>query len=99
MNDKIRNHVACVCGASDEEDVVECIREARVVYSKIGCSHRWYDEEFVVVDIGGMLIGYQWYHTTGDMSASEMDLDFDVGSITEVEARQVVTTEYVSKGD
>lgn len=79
----------------DEENYSEAIRYGKEVYSKIGEAHRWYDEEFRVVEVDGYLIGFNDFHTTGDMSAADMDLDFDWESVSLVEKRETVSYEYV----
>lgn len=93
MNDKIKNHLieynrkngwAC----ETDKDLEETLMESRIIYKEITGEHRWYEDEFRVVDVDGMLIGYNWYHTTGDMTPREMDLDFDLNSVCEVERKQ-----------
>ena len=49
---------------------------------------------FVVVEIDGMLIGFDDANTTGDKSPSDFGWEFDPSSICEVVAKEVVTTVY-----
>jgi hypothetical protein len=100
MNEKIREHVRaynerCGCVDQTEQDIIDTIRDAKVIWSKMTSSRRWWDEEFCVVDIDGMLIGYDGADTTGDENATEKGWEFDPSSICEVIAQQVVKTEYV----
>lgn len=92
MNEKIKSHLLAYCESNnwdaDEENIIECLKEAKTIYSEIGPSHRWYDEKFCVVEINGMLIGYDWFHVTGDTSISDMGLEFDINSVCEVEKKQ-----------
>lgn len=99
MSEKIREHVRQYNvrefdDASDDA-IIETIRDAKVIWSKMTTSRRWWDEEFRVVEIDGMLIGYDGADTTGDESATDKGWEFDPSSICEVEAKQVVKTEYV----
>jgi hypothetical protein len=70
------------------ELVEEILQDSTPVYSEIGSSHRWYDDEFIVVEVSGVFIGYWWYHTTGDNTPSDMDLEFDIRKVCEVEKKQ-----------
>jgi len=99
MTEKIREHVRAYNvrefkDASDES-IIETILDARVIWSKMTTSRRWWDEEFRVVEIDGMLIGYDGADTTGDENAKEKGWEFSPASICEVVAQQVVKTEYV----
>lgn len=77
-------------------NAVEALLEGREVFSELGGSHRWYDEEIRVVEIDGNLFQYAWYHVTGDTSISDMGLDFDLSSVELVEeyTETVVVTKY-----
>lgn len=75
-------------------DIVNMLLDVDVVYSEIGRKHRWYDEKTVVVKIDGRLIGYDWYHLTGDNNASDMGLEFDLSSVAFYEEYQVTVTKY-----
>lgn len=77
-----------------DRDFAEILTESKEVYSEIGFSHRWYDEKFVVVQIDDKLIGYDWYHLTGDGSISDMGLKFDLSSVKFCEEYQVTVTKY-----
>ncbi len=104
MNEIIKNAISIYCERlkitipEDEKEyaslVEEILRDARPLYSEIGASHRWYDEKFVVVDISGTLIGYDWFHITGDNSASDMGLEFDIKSVCRVEKREKTVSYY-----
>lgn len=104
MNEIIKNAISIYCEQykitipEDEKDyadlVEEILTDARPIYSEIGSSHRWYDDKFVVVDIAGILIGYDWFHITGDNSASDMGLEFDIESVCQVEKREKTVSYY-----
>lgn len=103
MNEKIKKHLQEVnkkegIGIEDLEDdwvystLVELGNE---VYTKVRDNRRWWDTVFVVVEIDGMLIGFESATTTGDASAVDTGWEFDEDSIYEVECRKetkVVTT-------
>ena len=102
MNEKIKAHLIEYNKKNNwsfetDKDLEETLRESRVVYREITGSHRWYEDEFIVVDVDGMLIGYNWYHTTGDLTPREMDLDFDFSSVCEVEKKQKTVDYYERK--
>jgi hypothetical protein len=100
MIDKIKNHVAAYnqregYGTSDTE-LFETIREAgKQIYSETKSTHRWYDKVFVVVELDGVLIGYDSFHTTGDDSWSDMGLEHDINTICEVEKKQKTIDYYI----
>lgn len=77
-----------------DSDFAEVLSEGKEVYSEIGYSHRWYDEELRVVEVDGNLFMFDDYHITGDNSKSDMDLDFDLSSVNFCEAYQVTVTKY-----
>lgn len=89
MNEKIKAHLTAFCQKykweATDEVFSEILTEATPIFKEIGAAHRWYDEEFRVVSIDGMLIGFDWYHVTGDNSIYDMDLTLDFKSVTEVE--------------
>ena len=80
-------------GTSDEE-LIETLCEEEEVYRKPLTKHRWWTDIFVVVDVGGKLIGYDWAETTGDNSPQDVGWEFDQRSICEVKSREVVKTVY-----
>lgn len=106
MNETIKKAIQTYCEQlnievpTDEKDynelVEEILTDARPVFSEIGSSHRWYDEKFIVVKISDLLIGYDWFHITGDNSASDMGLEFDITSVCLVEKKQK-TVDYYEK--
>lgn len=104
LNEKIRKHLNKLCVnkgwlENDEEAFSEIVRYGKIVFTEVGESHRWYSEEWNVVDVDGMLIGFGDFYITGDNSASDMGLEFDWGSVCEVEAVEVMKTIYKPKGD
>ena len=101
MNQKIKDHIIAYCESkgygTTDDDIIDVLQESKEVYSEIGSPHRWYDDMFIVVNINGMLNGYDWYHITGDNSPSDMGLDFDLDSVCEVEEKQKMVTYYIPK--
>lgn len=98
MNEKIREHVRAYNirefeDASDE-GIIETIRDAPSKWSTVTCERRWWEDLFVVVEIDGMLIGFDDANTTGDNSPSDVGWEFDPSSICEVVAKTVTTTVY-----
>lgn len=102
MNEIIKAHVAAYnekngWGTTDA-DLFETIREAgKKVFSEIKGSHRWYEDEFVVIELDGMLIGYNDFHTTGDANWHDLGLEHDLSSICEIEKKQKTVDYYVKK--
>lgn len=99
MNENIYKHVAAYNAANgygtSEEDVIDTIREGKVVWQGDESPRRWWTDCFVVVDIGGMLIGFAGAITTGDDSPSDKGWEFDPETIGEVVKKEVTTTVYV----
>jgi hypothetical protein len=98
MNQKIREHLTNYCikngWETTDKDLLEVLTESREVFSEITGSHRWYDDKFVVVEVDGMLIGYDDFYTTGDNDASDMGLEYDIDSVCEVEKKQKMVDYY-----
>jgi hypothetical protein len=46
---------------------------------------RWWEDLFIVVEIDGMLIGFNGAKTTGDESPYEKGWEFDINTVGEVE--------------
>lgn len=89
MNEAIRNHVAKYNEANGwettEESIVETIREAgKHVWTGNESSRRWWTDCFTVVELDGMLIGYNNAKTTGDNGPEDCGWEFDKKSICEV---------------
>ena len=101
MNEKIRQHVAKFAESkgwpTDEESLIEVIFEANMVWRGNESSRRWWTDCFMVVDVDGMLIGFDGAITTGDDSPRDKGWEFDPSTICEVEPREVVTKTYVRK--
>ena len=101
MNEKIREHVKQYNMAdgysTDDASIIETIRESDEVWSGEESKHRWWTTCFTVVDVNGMLIGFEDAKTTGDDSPYDKGWEFDPKSICEVVAVPIVTTEYKRK--
>ena len=98
LNPAVESHLKAYCEkkgySTDQKDMVDLVLEEHTVWRETGDSHRWYDEEYCVVKIDGKLIGYAWYHMTGDASPNDMGLDVDLSSIEFAEEYQVTETKY-----
>jgi hypothetical protein len=101
MNQKIKEHVVKYNKSKgwgeDEESVIETIIDSKEVFSKTIDSRRHWDETFNVVEVDGMLIGYDGARTTGDMSAEEKGWEFDSDTICEVKKETETETKTVYK--
>ena len=102
MNDKIRDHVRAYnekCGYANqtEQDIIDTIRDADEVWSGNDSNRRWWTECFTVVNVDGMLIGFDDAKTTGDDSPRDKGWEFDPSSICEVVAKEVTKTVYKRK--
>ena len=82
---------------TDERTLIEIITEGKQVHSEITDSHRHWDDVFKVVEINGMLIGFDSAHTTGDMSPGEAGWEFDKSSICEVVKKEKVIITFEPK--
>ena len=85
-----------VCEDGLYESLVECFKD---VHSEKVDSRRWYDiyERVIKVNIEGEERFFKTpaYHTTGDLSPSDMDLDsITLDDVGEVFPKEVVTTVY-----
>lgn len=63
-------------------------------WSEVISSSRWWNNLFVVQEINGKLIGYEWAETTGDMGPMDAGWQFDEDSICFVEQYDVTVTKY-----
>lgn len=102
MNENVKKHITAYnekngYGTTDA-DLHETLREVgKEVYSEIGSKHRWYDEKFVVVELDGMLIGYDTFHTTGDNGWRDLGLEHDFNKVYVVQKKQKTVDYYVKK--
>lgn len=78
----------------EETDLLELLRNAKVIYRAPGGKGRWWQDEFVVVNLGGRLIAYWDATTTGDENAEEKGWKFDPDSIGDAEAYEHTETRY-----
>lgn len=90
MNDKIRQHLVEYCSrcqwGTDEDTLIEVIREGKRVYRGEIADRRWWKEYQYVVDVDGMLIGYVYAEANRDESVQELGWEFDPASICEMRA-------------
>lgn len=98
MNAKIRAHVAQfnerMGFGTSEDDIIDTIRESCVEWSGDEAERRWWTERFTVVNVDGMMIGFDDATTTGDDSPSDKGWEFDPSTICEVSPREVTITVY-----
>lgn len=98
MNQKIKDHVFDVYrkqypGAPRsplEQDIIDYIIETDPIHEEDCGSCRWWMNTFRVVEIDGMLIGFDYASTTGDDSPRDKGWEFDPDSICEVERKEEV---------
>ncbi len=77
------------------ESVCEYLSEVgEQVHSENVGSRRWYDDEFRVVKLGDVLIGYDGYYMTGDNGMSDMGLEYDDSTVCFVEEYELTTKAY-----
>lgn len=100
MNEKIKAHVIAYNEKRgweiSDESLFETIMESgKEIYSEVGASHRWYNEKFVVVELEGMLIGYDTFDTTGDAGWKDLGLEHDISKVYEVEKKQKTVDYFV----
>jgi hypothetical protein len=77
-----------------EINAEEVLLYGDAVYERREGSHRWWNDVFRVVNVGGTLIGCVGAETTGDSGARETGWVFDWNSLCEVKRKEVVTTIY-----
>lgn len=101
MNATIREHVikylVKIGEETTDDDIIEVITDSKEVWIGDADSHRWWDCCFKVVEVDGMLIGFDWATTTGDDSARDKGWEFDPETICEVEEKQITKTIYSRK--
>ena len=68
------------------------------VYEKIIGSHRWWDDNLCVFELGGIYIGFVDAKTTGDNSPYDVGWEFDPDTICEMEpVTETITTYKIKK--
>ena len=99
MKNEIKEHLIKYCKSNSwgytDEDLREVLEYADVIWEGLRDSHRWYDLVDVVVEIDGMIIGFQKGLVTGDYQDNKPVIDFD--TVYEAEAYQVTTVGYRPK--
>ena len=99
MNQKIKDHVTKHLLSEgyvvkNEDEIIETIRDSDIIHKEDCGNSRWWKNTWCVVNIDGMLIGFEDAETTGDDSAQDKGWEFDPESIHEVKAetKEVVVT-------
>lgn len=90
MNEKIRQHLVTYAAKNnwptDDDTLIEILTEANDLYKRKVSDSRWWYTEFIVVDIDGMLIGYEYASANRDEHVRELGWEFDPSTICEVKA-------------
>lgn len=99
MNQKIKEHVTKYAEmkgyqCKTEDDIIRLIRDSDAVWEGNFDKHRHWQLCLTVVEIDGMLIGFENAKTTGDESAEDKGWVFDPKSICEVKAETKTVTIY-----
>jgi hypothetical protein len=101
MDEKIKQHLISFNTKEgypiDDKSLIETLSESSTIYTEDYGSHRWWNDEFRVVEIDGMFIGYIWGVTTGDDSAENKGWKFDVDSIMEIDRKERIQVYYEKK--
>lgn len=98
MNEIIKQHLIAVAEKNnwptDKDTLIEILTEANEVYTKKVSDHRWWYIEFIVADVDGMLIGYEYAKANRDEHVRDLGWEFDLATICQVEAVQETVTVY-----
>lgn len=98
MNDVIKQHLIKVAEANKwgtgDKELFEILLESKPIHKEIVGSHRWYDDQFKVVEVDGLLIGFYDFYMTGDNNADDMGLEHDYDSVCLVEKTQKIIDVY-----
>ena len=101
MNKKIRDHVKKYNEktgyGTEDKDIIEAITEQDIIYEEVICNRRHWNDTFRVCRVDGLLIGYEFADTTGDMGTYDVGWEFDPDSICEVIAEEITKTTYKPK--
>ena len=88
MKQEIKDFLSEYCKGkgwgTDTNTLREVLTEGKEVYSEVTNSRRHWDDLWKVVEIDGRYFGYEYAHTTGDMSIHEKGWEFDDSSVMEV---------------
>ncbi len=82
--------------SDDDDDIWETLTECgKEIYREVIGDRRWWTDLFIVVDLGGRLIGYYGASTTGDRSPNDVGWEYDLDTCCDVirteETRVIVT--------
>jgi len=99
MNGKIRKHLVAYNKKNgwgvEEGSLIETVKESKIIYEEKIQERRHWTDIFVVSDIGGMFIGFDWATGTGDKGFEDIGWEFDPESICEVEPEERTVIVYV----
>ena len=92
MDSKVEEHLKKYCesnGWSTNMDTIkEVLIEADSVWTGNESERRWWIDLTKVVEIDGVLIGFDYAHSTGDQSLSDLGWEFNFDSIKEYSSRE-----------
>lgn len=98
MNEKIKQHLIAYAAknnwSTDDDTLIEVLTEGADVYRKKISNSRWWYTEFIVTEIDGMLIGYEYASANRDEHVRDLGWEFDESTICEVEPVQKTVTVY-----
>lgn len=89
--------VACISDGYEPNDqnLIETLTEAKLVYKETVGEHRWWNDELRVVKIGDSYFGFMWANSTGDTGLSDLGWEFDFGSVDFYESKEVIQIVFV----
>ena len=92
MHSKVEEHLKKYCESNgwgtDRDNIKELLVEAEPVWIGNESKRRWWTDLTKVVEIDGMLIGFDYAHSTGDASLSDLGWEFNFDSIEEYSVRE-----------
>lgn len=95
MNTVVKEHVRQynIRERQDDSDagVIETILEAKIIWRDVVGKRRWWNDVFCVVEVNGMLIGYDGAATTGDNNPRDVGWEFDPSTICAVKPKEITT--------
>lgn len=98
MNEKIKQHLVAYAEKNgwktDDAELIEILTEAPVVFEQKLSASRWWNNMFIVTEVEGMFIGYNYAQANRDESVQDLGWEFDKKTICEVKPVEKVVTVY-----
>lgn len=87
----------CVAAGYEPTDpnLIETLTEGKVVYKETTGSHRWWNDELQVIQIGDKFIGFDWANSTGDAGLSDLGWKFCLDTVQFYAPVEVTVTKYL----